>query len=91
MERRDWSLNALNELKDIESFDDEIKANSLVNWGNKYLNDINSIKDFELTQDEIELFLELLYKNINFMKNMRDNLKQELLQIKGMQQYIPYT
>jgi hypothetical protein len=91
MERRNRSINALEELKDIESFNTEQKATSLINWVNRYIPSEHSIKDFDLDDSEIELLLELLYKNIDFIKHIRDNLKQELIQMRNLKKFIPYT
>jgi hypothetical protein len=74
MERRDWSLKAYKELIYIDSLEDEEKASLLLVWGEKYISD----EQFELSLDELKIFSELFYKNINFLKTHKDNLKQQL-------------
>ena len=50
MERRDWSLEALNQLQYIDSLDDsDLKAKSISSWVSKYLMENSSIEDFQLS------------------------------------------
>ncbi len=77
MERRNRSLKALEELTYINSLDDNQKAPSLQRWSEKYLTiDIKDSFDLELL--DLQKLSELFYKNINFIKNFRSNLKKEL-------------
>ncbi len=74
MERRDWSLKAYQELVYIDSLDDEEKAPLLLKWGEQYISD----NEFELTLEELIALSELFYKNINFLKTYKDNLKKQI-------------
>ncbi|MEA2050397.1 MAG: hypothetical protein U9O56_06690 [Campylobacterota bacterium] len=74
MERRDRSLNALNELKYLDSLDLEDKANSLAIWVKKYL-DTNQFLDFDLKRKELLLLSELFYKNLTFIKDYQKELR----------------
>ena len=78
MERRNWSLEALNALQYIDSLDsDEFKASSIERWVEKYLqNGFENIYELEL--NELLQFSELFYKNINFLKQHKEYLRQEI-------------
>lgn len=67
MERRNWSLNALQELVYIDSLDDEQRALGLSNWTTKYLVD-NKIFQFDLEHKDLLKLSELMYKNMEFLK-----------------------
>ena len=74
MERRNRSLEALQKLQYIDSLDELEKGESLLRWGKDYLQE----ESFELTIEEMKIFLELFYKNINFLKNHKEIIKCEL-------------
>lgn len=78
MERRDWSLEALEKLNYIDSLDDEPRAKSLEVWTNKYIQDQNFVQNLDLTSSELEKFSELFYKNIDFLKRYRETLRANL-------------
>lgn len=87
MERRDWSLKALSELTYIDSLDSFEKADALVRWHNNYLTE-NSINDFDLEIEDLKKLQELFFKNINFLKEHKEETRQELVNIKKMQQFL---
>ncbi len=77
MERRDRSLKALEELIYIDSLDTYEKAPSLLRWSNTYLQE-DIFNSFDLELLELEKLSELFYKNINFLKEHRLEIKQQL-------------
>jgi len=77
MERRDRSLKAFNELKQIDSYDGDFKAKSLVKWVDTYISD-SSIEEFDLDLNSLKTMSELFYKNIKFLKEESNQLKQNL-------------
>ncbi len=87
MERRNRSLRALEELIYIDSLDSYDKANSLINWYNKYLKD-SDITNFDLELKNLEWLLELFYKNINFLKEHRIKIKQDIIENAKMQKFL---
>ena len=89
MERRNWSLNALNELIYIDSLDSFTKADALVKWYNEYLSD-NSIEDFQLELDDLKKLEELFFKNINFLKKQKEETRIELLNTQKMKRFLKH-
>ena len=77
MERRNRSLKALEELIYIDSLEDFDKAPSIVRWVQVYL-DEDVERSFDLERQDLEKLAELFYKNINFLKEHRLELKKEL-------------
>ncbi|AXX93426.1 hypothetical protein CPU12_08705 [Malaciobacter molluscorum LMG 25693] len=77
MERRNWSLEALSELRYIDSLDSYNKAQQLVVWNNKYLFS-NEITDFDLELKDLQDLSELFFKNIKFLKEYKEIIKKEL-------------
>jgi hypothetical protein len=78
MERRDRSLKALNDLQYIDTLDHEIRGKNLEKWVGEFLNDENFLNNLELNRNELERFSELFYKNINFLKNQKQQLQEQL-------------
>lgn len=87
MERRDWSLNALQELIYAHSLDSFEKADALVRWNENYLQE-NSIEDFNLELEDLKHLEELFYKSLDFMKNHKEDTRKELLNIQKMQKFL---
>lgn len=87
MERRDWSLKALSELIYIDSLESFEKADGLVRWFKTYLTE-NKIEDFDLELKDLKTLEELFFKNINFLKKHKEETRQELINIKKMQQFL---
>ena len=77
MERRNRSIEALNRLQEIDSMELATRAESLLYWSNEYLKDQN-IEDFTLNTHEMKRLSELFYKNINFIKQYRIEIKSQL-------------
>lgn len=77
MERRDWSLKALSELKYVDSLDDDLRAHSLNLWSKKYLTE-TTIQDFDLEISGLKELKELFYKNIIFLKKHNNNIQDQL-------------
>lgn len=87
MERRNRSLKALSELQYIDTLDDEIRAKSLENWVEKYLQNQDFLHDLDLSTDELEKFAELFYKNINFLKKQKDKIQNQLQENQKIQKF----
>ena len=84
MERRNWTLKSLEELTYIDSLDDELRAKLIVSWVEKYTLNDTALKiettDFIpiLNKSQLSTFLELFYKNINFLKNHKIYIKSQI-------------
>ena len=87
MERRDRSLKALKELTYIDSLDSFEKADALVRWFDTYLKD-DSIENFDLELDDLKRLEELFFKNINFLKNHKEETRQELVKMQKMKRFL---
>ena len=87
MERRNWSLKALSELKYLDSLDSESRAESLKDWVEKYLTD-NDISDFDLALKDLNSLSELFYKNITFLKNHRKDMKKAIDNHKKIREFL---
>ena len=87
MERRDRSLKALEELIYVDSLDSYERADALVRWYDKYLLN-EKITDFDLEKKDLEKVLELFYKNINFLKEHKEQTRQDMIQNKKMQRFL---
>ncbi|WP_368029422.1 hypothetical protein [Arcobacter sp. s6] len=89
MERRDRSLKALKELIYIDSLDSFAKADALVKWYENYLS-TDSIEDFDLELNQFKQLRELFFKNINFLKNHKEETRLELVQIQKMKRFLKH-
>ena len=87
MERRDRSLKALKELTYIDSLDSFEKADALVKWFDTYLKD-NSIENFDLELIDLKKLEELFFKSINFLKNHKEETRQELVKMQKMKRFL---
>ena len=87
MERRDWSLKALNELTYVDSLELSEKADALVRWHENYLTN-NTIEDFDLELKDLKRLQELFFKNINFLKIHREETRQELVKMQKMKRFL---
>jgi hypothetical protein len=87
MERRDRSLKALKELTYVDSLDSFEKADALVRWFDTYLKD-DSIENFDLELDDLKRLEELFFKNINFLKNHKEETRQELVKMQKMKRFL---
>jgi len=87
MERRNWSLKALSELKYIDSLDSELRAESLQKWVESYLSR-NKIEDFDLNIQDLNSLSELFYKNISFLKNHRNSMKEAIDNHKKIREFL---
>lgn len=87
MERRNWSLKALNELIYIDSLDSFEKADALVSWYNDYLGE-NPIEKFDLELKDLKKLEELFYKNIDFLKHIKEEARQELIRIRKVKSFL---
>ena len=89
MERRNRSLKALNELVYIDSLESFTKADALVVWYDDYLKD-DTIENFQLELSELKELEELFFKNINFLKNQKEETKDELAKIQKMKRFLKH-
>ena len=87
MERRDRSLKALNELVYIDSFDSYEKADALLRWYDDYLSN-TSIEDFDLELNDLKRLEELFFKSINFLKNHKEDTRQELIKMQKVKRFL---
>ena len=87
MERRDRSLKALKELNYIDSLDSFDKAEALIRWFDNYLKD-DSIENFDLELADLKRLEELFFKSINFMKNHKEETRQELIKMQKMKRFL---
>lgn len=87
MERRDWSLKALDELNYIDSLDSEERAQALVRWNNKYLTEAK-ITDFDLEQNDLLKLSELFYKNIDFLKKHKEDVRKSMVENRKMKRFL---
>ena len=87
MERRDRSLKALKELIYIDSLDSYEKADALVRWFDTYLKD-DSIENFDLELLDLKKLEELFFKSINFLKNHKEETRQELVKMQKMKRFL---
>ena len=80
MERRNWSLKALEEIIYISSLNDDFdRGERLLDWSREYLDDINN---FDLETNDLKQLSELIYMNMNFLKT---HLSKSKSNIKDMQ------
>jgi hypothetical protein len=89
MERRNWSLKALNELTYIDSLEPSEKADALVRWHENYLTN-DTIKDFDLELIDLKRLQELFFKNINFLKIHREETRLELVKMQKMKRFLKH-
>ena len=87
MERRDRSLKALKELVYIDSLDSFEKADAIVKWFDDYLKD-DSIDNFDLELDDLKKLEELFFKSNNFLKNHKEETRQELIKMQKMKRFL---
>lgn len=87
MERRDWSLKALNELIYIDSLDDYDRAEGIKNWALKYLN-TTQVEEFDLEKNDLIKLSELFHKNVNFLTKHRENILDELKNMTKMRKFL---
>jgi len=87
MERRNRSIEALKELSFIDTQDDELRTSLLEKWVNQNLVDYK-IEDFDLELADLKRLHELFYKNINFMKQHRENMKLEIDNYKKIREFL---
>ena len=89
MERRNRSLEALKELIYIDSLESFTKADALVVWYDDYLKD-DAIENFQLELSELKELEELFFKNINFLKNQKEETKDELAKNQKMKRFLKH-
>ncbi len=87
MERRDWSLEALQKLIYAHSLESFEKADALASWNEEYLQK-SSIEDFDLELDDLKLLEELLYRSVDFLKKHKEYTRKELINIQKMQKFL---
>ncbi len=86
MERRDWSLKALEELTYIDSLESYERADALVKWYNKYLSD-NDINEFDLLLSDLQRLQELFYKNIAFLKEHKEQTRKDMVENRKVKKF----
>lgn len=86
MERRDWSLKALKELIYINSLDAYEKADSLVVWYEKYLDD-DDITKFDLDAENLKALQELFYRSVEFLKKHKEDTRKEMIKNRKVRKF----
>ena len=86
MERRNWSLEAFNNLNYIDSLDPYDRGYSLQLWVSKYMTE-DFLEKLDLNTNELKLFSELFYKNIAFLKEHKVNISAELNKNKNIKKF----
>ena len=89
MERRNWSLKALNELTYVDSLESSEKADALVKWYNDYLTNA-SIADFDLELEDLKRLEELFFMNINFLKVQKEETRLELVKMQKVKRFLKH-
>lgn len=89
MERRDRSLKALSELIYIDSLDSFEKADALVKWYDTYLK-VDTIENFDLELSDLKKLEELFFRNINFLKDHKEETRLELLKMQKMKRFLKH-
>lgn len=89
MERRDWSVEALNELIYVDSLESYEKADALVRWHEKYLSE-NSIQDFDLEFSDLKKLEELFFKNLSFLKTHKETTQKELVKMQKLRKFLDH-
>jgi len=89
VERRDWSLRALNRLVYIDSLDSQERVLQLIEWNSEFLSN-SDIKDFELDARNLEKLLELFYKNISFLKKHKEETRENMLKNRKTQRFLKH-
>jgi len=87
MERRDWSIKALNELIRVDSLESSERADALVRWHEEYLGQ-NKIQDFDLELSDLKRLEELFFKNITFLKEFKETTQEELKQTQKLRKFL---
>lgn len=87
MERRNRSLEALSQLQFVDTLDDEQRASGLQRWVEKYLMAEDKL-DFDLEFKDLQILLELYYKNLDFMKTFNSNLQQQMNENQKMRAFL---
>ncbi|OCL84042.1 MULTISPECIES: hypothetical protein [Arcobacteraceae] len=87
MERRDWSLKLLKELRYIDSLDSYEKADSLVLWYEEHFTN-NKIEDLDLEESELLIFEELFFINLNFLKEQKEIARIDLQNLKKVKNFL---
>jgi len=87
MERRDWSLKALLDLRYADSLESEQRAEALKSWVELYLSH-ETIENFDLNLKDMNSLSELFYKNISFLKNHREDMKKQIDNHKKIREFL---
>ena len=87
MERRDWSLKALNELIYADSLDSYDKADALSRWYDTYIQN-ESVEKFDLELEDLKRLEELFFKSISFLKKHKKQAKKDLDETKKMRKFL---
>lgn len=86
MERRDRALKALNELNIIDSLEVWDKPSGIKRWVDSYLGFGNELFD-GLEKSELERASELMFRNINFLKQHAQDLKSSIDENKQIRKF----
>ncbi|MFA7083166.1 MAG: hypothetical protein WC141_01385 [Arcobacteraceae bacterium] len=87
MERRNRSVEAFNQLKYIDTLDDEQRASQLQIWVEKYLTFEDKF-DFDLEYNDLQSLSELFYKNLNFIKEFNASLQKQMTETQKMKAFL---
>lgn len=87
MERRNRSLEALKELYYVDSLEASERADGLLRWYEKYLSE-SDITSFDLELEDLKILQELFYKNIEFLKKHKEDVRKEMLKTQKMKRFL---
>ncbi len=73
----------------INSLDPADRARALIVWVEDYLPN-EGIFNFELELNDLEQLAELFYSNISFLKEHKENTRQEILKTQDLQKFLKH-
>ncbi len=86
MERRNRSLEVLEELAYADSLIETERAPALQRWAEKYLTS-DFLENIDLTTSDLKKLSELFYKNVLFLKQQKDEIKEQLNREKDIKKF----
>lgn len=87
MERRDWSLKLLKELRYIDSLDSYEKADAIVGWYESHFTK-RKIEDIDLDEDDLLTLEELFFVNLSFLKEQKEQARLDLKDLRKMKNFL---
>jgi hypothetical protein len=86
MERRNWSIKALEEIIYISSLNNDFdRGERLLDWSREYLEDVNN---FDLEVNDLKKLSELIYMNMNFLKTHLAKSKSNIKDMSKIKKFL---